>query len=135
AVAGSLDRRHRHCQARDLTSQIGVVGGSGPRGDLLHREVRAGHADAHRVLVDLALDLDGLAVLAAAKRARELVALPAVGLEHPVSAFEVAAADRAFELHAETIAASGASGTGGARNLVSAGNLRRGMGSARSIST
>src|SRR2546430_774753 len=89
---------------------------SSHRLDLGDLEVRTDHAEAHRLLVDRALDLRLHAVLGAVDRTDQLVLLAAVGLQHPVSALEIAAADRALDLHVCTIAgraARGQSATGG----------------------
>src|SRR3954462_7114287 len=77
------------------------------RRELLDREVGTGHADTHRTLVDLALDLGLHAVLRVGHRPDELILVTAVGVEHPVSTLEVAPADRALELHVQTIACDG----------------------------
>src|SRR5206468_3912649 len=55
-------------------------------------------------LVDLALDLGAHAVLDAIGLAGQLILVAAIGVEHPVSALEVTAPDRARELHAGSLA-------------------------------
>src|SRR5580704_4570190 len=70
------------------------------RGDLRDRELRPGHRESHRALVHLALDLGAHAVARLVDLADELVAFAAIGVEYPVPALEVAAADGSAELHA-----------------------------------
>jgi hypothetical protein len=88
-AARTRPRRRRRGPDRSLVEQ----------GDLRDRERRAGHADAHDVALDLALDARASAVLEGPERAAQLVPIAVGRLERPVAALEIAAPHGAFELH------------------------------------
>ena len=65
------------------------------RGQLMDGEVRSHHAEAHRILVHLALDLDAHPIRDLGDGARQLILTTVLGLEQPMTTFDVRPANRA----------------------------------------